>query len=338
MSKPKPCFGVIVLCLALFCPGCSLLPRLEKEEPPKEATAQLTIVYAEDSLLYLPLYTAINQDFFQKENLIINLQKTNSQEALTGLRTGAYNLMLSGAETVFYAYQQDEKDKLIMLGQTAIKTGHFLLARKSEEPFTWKEVKGKVIISTASGEASTIALESILGKQDLRPFLDVHLINNLPSALRPGTFLSGTAQFMLATEPIATLSEKEGAGQVVASLDEQLGVNIPTVFLTTKNRLKEDQELYQKFINALQQGLTWVHEHSPEEIATIAQSFFPEQEEKVLLRGICRYKNLGCWPETPLLTEKALLPFQQILLDTRELNSPLPLYELIAPSFTPKST
>jgi len=60
----------------------------------------------------------------------------------------------------------------------------------------------------------------------------------------------------------------------------------------------------------------------------LAQEFFPEQEEKTLLRGIGRYKNMGCWPETSELTEKELQELQQILLEAQELNSPLPLYEL----------
>ncbi|MDD4665949.1 MAG: ABC transporter substrate-binding protein [Clostridia bacterium] len=331
MRNPKPYFWMMALCLTLCLQGCRLSPHLEKEEPPQEPTAQLTIAYTEDSLLYLPLYVAINQDFFQKENLIINLQRTNSQEAVEGLRTGQYDLMLNGAEIGFYVYQQEHEDKLVFIGQTAIKNGSFLLARKNEETFTWSAVKGKVIISTASGDTSTIILENILRQHRLRPFLDVHLINNLPPLLRPGTFSGGTAHFILTTEPTATILEKEEAGQVVASLDEQLQVNVPTVFITTKSQLKENQELYQRFITALQQGLSWVNQHSPEEIATVAQSFFPEQEEKILLRGICRYKNLGCWPETPLLTGKELLPLQQLLLDAQELNSPLPLHELLAP-------
>ncbi|MGI6588378.1 MAG: ABC transporter substrate-binding protein [Peptococcia bacterium] len=337
MKKLKPYFRIILLCLILFCTGCDFFPRLEKETPKKESPAQLTIVYTEDSFLYLPFYVALHQKYFQKENLTIKLQKTNNQEALTGLQTGDYHLLLGGAENVFYAYQQGQEDKLIMLGQIAIKTGHFLLARNSEAPFTWSNVKGKVIISTGSGDTATIALEHLLRKHDLRPFLDVHIINNLPLPLRAGTFLSGTAQFILATEPTATLLEKEEAGQVVTSLDEQLEINIPIVFFTTKSQLNEKKETYRKFIMALQQGLNWLQKHSPEEIATVAQNFFPEQEEKILLRGICRYKNIGCWSETPLLTDKDLLPIQQLLLEAQELTSPLPLYELFVPSFVPES-
>ena len=337
MQKPQPYFRIILLCLTLFCTGCDFFPRLEKETPPKESPAQLTIVYTEDSFLYLPLYVALQQKYFQKENLTINLQKTNKQAALTGLRTDEFDLMCSGPENVFYAYQQEEEEKLIMLGQIATKTGHFLLARKIEAPFTWPEVKGKIIIGTGSGDVATIALEHLLRKHDLRPFLDVHIINNLPLPLQAGTFLSGTAQFILATEPTATLLEKDEAGLVVTSLAEQLKVNIPTVFFTTKSQLQENKEVYQRFIMALQQGLNWVQKHSQEEIASIAQNFFPEQEEKTLLRGICRYKNLGCWSKTPLLTEKDLQPLQQLLLEAQELTSPLPLYELFIPSLIPES-
>jgi NitT/TauT family transport system substrate-binding protein len=324
------CSMIIFLCLTLLLQGCSPFTRSENDQEDKVSPAILTIAYQEDSLLHLPLYAAIKQDFFTQKNITVELQKiNNSQEAVEGLLSGQYDLVLSGPEISFYSYQRGEPEKLVFIAQSACKNGHFLLSRKSENPFTWNEVKGKVVIGTHSGEASQIALENILRKEQLRPFLDVHMVNNLPPTLRAGIFRSGTGQFILSDEPTATILENENLGQVVTSLDEHLQINIPTVFMATKSNFKEKSELYQNFVTALQLGLTWIEEKSPEEIATVAQSFFPEQKEKILLRGICRYKNMGCWSENPLLTEKELQQFQQILLDAQELNSPLPLYELI---------
>ena len=321
---------MIVLCLTLFLQGCIPFTRTDNGGEEKGSPAVLTIAYPEESLLHLPLYAAIKQDFFTQKNLTIKLEKTNnSQEAIEGLGNGQYDLILSGQEIGFYSYQRGEPETLVFIAKSAAKTGLFLLTRKNENPFTWSEVKGKVIIGTQSGESSQLALENILRKENLRPFLDVHLVNNLPPGLRGAIFRSGTGQFMLSDEPTATILENEGLGLVVASLDDYLQVNIPTVFIATKNNYQENSELFQSFITALQLGLTWVEEKSPEEIAAVAKDFFPEQKEKILLRGICRYKNIGCWSGSPLLTEKDLQQFQQILLDAQELNSPLPLYELI---------
>jgi len=318
------------LCLILFLQGCNPFTRSDNEEEDKVSPTLLTVAYQEESLLHLPLYAAIKQDFFAQKNLKVELQKTkNSQEAVEGLCNGPHDLVLSTPEIGFYSYQQGEQEKLVFIGQLASKSGCFLLSRKSENPFTWSEVKGKVVIGTLSGESSQIALENILRKEHLRPFIDVHLVNNLPLSLRSGIFRSGTGQFILSDEPTATILENEELGLVVASLDDHLRVNIPTVFIATKSKFKENSAFYQNFVTALQLGLAWVEEKSPEEIATVAKDFFPEQEEKILLRGICRYKNMGCWPENTLLTEKELQQFQQILLDAQELNTPLPLYELI---------
>ena len=321
---------MITLCLILFLQGCGSFTRSNNDEDDQVSPVLLTIAYQKESLLHLPLYAAIKQDFFAQKKITVELQKTNnSQEAVEGLISGQYDLLLGGPEISFYSYQRDEPEKLVFVAQSACKNGYSLLARKNENPFTWSQVKGKVIIGTQSGESSQIALENILRKEHLRPFLDVHLVNNLPPSLRSGIFRSGTGQFILCDEPTATILENEGLGQVAASLDDHLQVNIPTVFIATKSKFKEKNELFQSFVSALRLGLTWVEEKSPEEIATVAQDFFPEQKEKILLRGICRYKNIGCWSDNPLLTEKDLQQFQQILLDAQELNTPLPLYELI---------
>lgn len=329
LFPPQPFILLITISLLLLLQGCSPFQDSETEEEVKELST-LTIVYQEDSLLYLPLYAAIKQGFFEQEKLTIELIKTTGQEAVTGLDSGQkYDLMLGGPEIGFYRYQQEEQEMIVFIGQIASKNGYFLLTRMKEKPFSWEQVKGKVIIGLNSGEAAQVSLENVLRKQHLRPFLDVHMVNNLPAALRSGIFSSGTGQFILCAEPLATILEKEELGLVVASLHDVLGINTPTVLMANKTCYQEKGELFQRLNKALRHGLTWVEEKSPEEIALVAKDYFPKQDERILLRGICRYKNMGCWPGTTELTEKELQQFQQLLLDAQELNAPLPLYEFI---------
>lgn len=322
MSKGK-CSFLILCCLLLF--GSSCTPFSPEKKAPEEILS-LNLVLTNDSLLYLPLYVALEQNFFADTNLAVQLHLTEPKKALTGLQRGEYDFMCGGAPPVFYAYQQ-KQEKLIMLGQIATSSGYFLLARPTNLPFSWPETKGKIIICPGSGEAATLALEYLLRQHNLRPFLDLHLINNLPPTLQKGAFLGGTADLILLDEPRATLLEKSDKGQVITSLVEALNLQLPTVIFTTQSQLEQKKVASQKLMRGLQKGQTWLNDHSPEEIATLAFKFFPKTEEKTLLRGICRYKNLGCWA-TIKLTEKDLEPLHQILEAAQELTAPLPLSEL----------
>jgi len=87
---------------------------------------------------------------------------------------------------------------------------------------------------------------------------------------------------------------------------------------------------------ALQQGLNWVQKHSPEEIASIAQNFFPEQEEKTLLRGICRYKNLGCWSKNAFADRKGFTTSTATSLGSSRTHFPLTALRIIHPFTYPR--
>lgn len=331
MNKLKLHFLIIFLFIFLL-QGCNSLQRT-KEDPQKERIS-LTIAYQEDSLIHLPLYVAQAKNFFKDEGLTVQLQTSaTSQERVAGLIGGQYDLLISGPEVGFYVYQQENQDKLVYLGQTAAKDGFFLLSRKEDENFTWSNVQGKVIIGAETGTYQEIILEDILRINKVRPFLDVHLTNNLPLSLHSGVFNSGTGHYLLVDEPRATSLERENSSHIAAYLGEHHNINLSSVVVAVKNRVHKEKEPYQKFIKALHRALLWIDEHSPEELTSIAMHYFPDQEEKNLLRGICRYKNQGCWPETPLLSEKELLKFQKIMLAAKELNSAIPINELIEPSF-----
>ena len=66
---------IIFLCLTLLLQGCSPFTRSENDQEDKVSPAILTIAYQEDSLLHLPLYAAIKQDFFTQKNITVELQK-----------------------------------------------------------------------------------------------------------------------------------------------------------------------------------------------------------------------------------------------------------------------
>ncbi len=349
MYRLKPLFISIFLLIFLLT-GCA------SKSPPKEPViSTLTIAYQEDSLLHLPLYAALQNNFFQDEGLLVQLQKyASTQEAVESVISGKYDLLLSGSELGFFLYQQGQPNKLVYLAQSTVKNGLFLLARKTTsskkdkssgknellskgvQSFSWKDVKGKVILGAENGELAQILLETILKQQQIRPHLDVHLLTNLPPSLRLGTFQSGTAHFFLTTEPAATILEKEESGQVVTSLNENTEPLVSSVIYAAKEKIPQKQDSYQKFMNAFSQGLRWVNEHSPEKLAAVGKAFFPQQDEKNLIRGIGRYKNSGCWSKSPLLEKKELIKLHDFLLKAGELNSALPaaaLNGLTEPSF-----
>lgn len=315
----------LLLLLLLFC-GCGGGDGDLKRRAKKEPAAGITVYQVTPSLLALPLYAAIEEGFFAKENLRVTVETTWSRDkALEALlnNTATIPILLDSPETLLYLTQQENKDGLISFAQTACATGFFLLARENQKPFTWQDLKGKVVIAYRDGELPEVIFEFILKNNGLKPHQNVHLIQNLPYQAYQGVFLAGTGHYILAAEPAASQMEKENGSIVVASLETSAGPLVSSVCITTGDYLASKRENCEKFVRALAEGLLWLDERSPEEITAIAGKYF-SQEEGILLRAVSRYKTLGVWPLTPRVDSDGLKRLQEIMLQESELNSLIP--------------
>lgn len=299
-----------------------------KEQPKETETVEIKIIENQHSLLFLPLYLSCELEFFKRQGLEVFVETATTQEnALKSMLSEEAPFLIGTPESAFFHLQQNKEKPLILIAQTASKSGCFLIERKSAKPFEWQNLKGKSVLGYSNGELPEILFEYLLKKNSLRPFLDVHIVQNLPSRLFEGSFLAGTGNYLLAAEPLATRIEKASDGILAVSLDTAADPLVTAVILTTPEYLEKNPVISQNFVRGLEQGLNWVNEHTPEEITEIGRKFFPE-EEMVLLRAISRYKTLGVWPDTAKIDLEGIKNLQEILAEKKELDSDLILEQL----------
>ena len=94
------------------------------------------------------------------------------------------------------------------------------------------------------------------------------------------------------------MTEKEGKGYIVASVGEAAG-DIPyTAYFAKKSYIEKNEEIIQKFTEAIYEGQKWVKEHTAKEIAEVIQSFFPDTSVEMLESAVQTYKDIEAWNET----------------------------------------
>ena len=334
MSKNKLCICIFML-FVLFAATCSCSNT--KPSPLRKKDVQVTdlkITEVVHSLAFLPFYAAIELGYFREEGLNINLETVwDSNTGFTKLFSRETDLLLAGPEQSFYYLQQKKRQETIHLAQVIQKIPYMLIARKAEDAFNWQKLKGKIVIGENPGSLPEMVFEQMLRKENLQPFLNVHIIHNLNYRTLTGTFRAGTGDYLLTMEPWASGLEKEYEGSVVA-----LGRNFPeplpyATVMAVPEFVQQNHAHCQKFLNAYWRGLYWTNMHSPEELLVIAQKYFPQEKETILLRGISRYKTLGLWPDTPLVSETGMEKIQGIMLESKELNTKLNITSLIDNTF-----
>ena len=281
------------------------------------------------SVFYAPQYAAINNGFFEKYGLKIELiTGQGADKVMTAVLAGQSDIGFAGPEAAIYVYNEGKEDYIEVFAQMTKKDGSFLVSREKNEDFKWNDLKGSTIIPGRKGGVPYMTFEYVLKQNGIDTKNDVVLDDSIKFDLMAGAFAGGTADYVTLFEPTASMTENQGKGYIVASVGEASG-DIPyTAYFAKKSYIENNSEIIQNFTNAIYEGQVWVKEHSAKEIAEAVQNFFPDTDIKMLENSIQRYKDIDAWNETPVLEKEAFERLQTVMEEVGELETKAP-YELI---------
>ena len=110
-----------------------------------------------------------------------------------------------------------------------------------------------------------------------------------------------------------------------------------TAYCAKKSTLEAYPELAQKFTNALQKGMVYVQEHTPEEIAAVIQPQFAETDLETITAIVARYYEQDTWKDNLIFEKSSFDLLQDILEDAGELNERAPYEDLFTTEFAKKA-
>lgn len=236
---------------------------------------------------------------------------------------------MHGPEASIYVYNEGKEDYTQVFAQMTKKDGSLLVARNKTDEFSWEDVKGKTIIPGRKGGVPFMTLQYVLRKNGINPETDVILDDSIKFDLMAGAFASGDADYVTLFEPTASMTEKEGKGYIVASVGEAAG-DIPyTAYFAKKSYIEKNEEIIQKFTEAIYEGQKWVKEHTAKEIAEVIQSFFPDTSVEMLESAVQTYKDIEAWNETPELKEESFERLQEVMTQAGELTPKVPFDKIV---------
>ena len=290
------------------------------------------------SIFYAPQYVALQQGYFKEQGLDVKLDTAwGGDKAMTRLLAGQADVALIGAETTVFVKQQGNADTVVSFAQATQRDGTFLISRNKIEKFDWSMVKGKSILGSRKGSMPEMVGEYVYGKNGLKPFQDVDIIQNVSFDNLATAFAAGTGDFYQAFEPEASTLEKAGKGYIVASLGQDSGKLPYTVFMTKSSYLKSHPEQVQKFTNAVQKGQDFVHNATPEEIAKVITPFFPDIDADILVSVVKRYQEIDAWPSDTIIDQEEFDLMKGIMKEAGELKQDVPYIELVNTEYAEKA-
>ena len=169
----------------------------------------------------------------------------------------------------------------------------------------------------------------MLRKNGINPQKDLTLDDSIKFDLMAGAFASGNADYVTLFEPTASMTQNQEKGYIVASVGEAAGEIPYTAYFTKKSYIENNEDIIQKFTNAIYKGQQWVKEHSSKEIAESIQSFFPDTDVELLATVIQNYKDIDAWNDTPILREESFNRLEEVMTLAGELKENVPYNEIV---------
>lgn len=318
--------GVLsVLMVLTMCVGCG-----EKESK----LVKVTLNEVAHSIFYAPQYVAIENGYFEEEGIDLELVTGfGADKTMTALVAGEADIGFMGAESSVYLYAEGADNYAVNFAQLTQRAGNFLVAREPIEEFTWDMLKNQDVLGGRKGGMPEMVFEYVLKMNGLDPAKDVNINQSIDFGSTAAAFSSGQGDFTIEFEPAATSLELANEGHVVASLGVDSGYVPYTSYCVTKEYLAENEEIIQKFTNALQKGMEYVNTHTPEEIATVIAPQFEETDVETIELIVHRYYEQDTWKDNLIFEEESFDLLQNILESAGELEDRTPYDKLVNTQF-----
>ena len=312
MKKGMCCLCCALLMLALLLTGCG-----GREADAERVTVRLNEVT--HSVFYAPQYVAMELGFFADEGLDIELTNGGgADKVMTAVVSGGADIGLAGPESCIYIHGQGKDDLPVIFAQLTKRDGSFLVGR-TDNDFTWDDLRGKTILGGRKGGVPEMTLEYVMKQNGVVPQVDAVVDTSVQFAMMAGAFTGGQGDYVTLFEPTATEVEKAGHGYILCSIGEQSGEIPYTAYFAAASYLQDQADTIQRFTRAIARGQAWVQEHTAEEIAAAIAPQFPDSDLSVLTAVTQRHLDIDAWNAVPRMEQAALERLETVMEGAGEL-------------------
>ena len=312
MKKGMCCLCCALLMLALLLTGCG-----GREADAERVTVRLNEVT--HSVFYAPQYVAMELGFFADEGLDIELTNGGgADKVMTAVVSGGADIGLAGPESCIYIHGQGKDDLPVIFAQLTKRDGSFLVGR-TDDDFTWDDLRGKTILGGRKGGVPEMTLEYVMKQNGIVPQVDAVVDTSVQFAMMAGAFTGGQGDYVTLFEPTATEVEKAGHGYILCSIGEQSGEIPYTAYFASQSYMTAHPEVIQGFANAIARAQSWINDHTDREVAEAMAAQFPDTSLDTLESVTARHRQIDAWNSTPVMEKAALERLETVMTEAGEL-------------------
>lgn len=271
-------------------------------EPRKVVVSQLF-----QSVMFLPLYVALDQGFFEKQGLAVTKQTSGSPNAsLSAVIAGSAEFSLHGPEWTAIAASKGAEVQVIA---GVVNHAAIWIAAAPAVPYSGvKDLAGQTVSTGMMPIASTSLFTKLLRDSGIDPVASKITVKQVQAGSELGPLLAGQASVAVLFQPALEQAAAKGY-KVVHSFPAQYG---PYLLSAITARKSVDPDTAQRFIAGLEGALRFMRSHPAETLAT-ARANFASIEPAVVDAAVKRMLDEQVYATSVAISPDAL----RVAMDTQ---------------------
>jgi NitT/TauT family transport system substrate-binding protein len=246
------------------------------------------------AVFYGPFYATHALGFYTDEGVEVDLLNSPAPAAAAaGLLDGSIDISWGGPMRVMKAHDIDPRSPLVCFCEVAGRDPFFLVGKGDPSSFRLTDLTRLKVGTVSEVDTPWLCLQHDLRLQGIDPekldrVTGRTMAQNL-EALRAGEL--DVAQLF---EPYVSMALRAGAGEILYAASSR-GPTCYTTFLASRDSVRRNRSAFDAMVRATRRTLTWVAEHSAEELADAVVPYYSHVPREILASSLQRYRDAGLW-------------------------------------------
>lgn len=321
----------VLIFVALFSVVGLLAIFFWADRSPKQATQdRIVINQAAKTLLYLPLYVAIDKGYFSDEGLSVTVNTGGGDsQAFAALIGGSAQFAQGDPTFVAISHEKGGPGRVIAAVLNRASFWGVAFSDKLQPITNPLQFKGLRVVTYPCPNTACVLQKRLVEQAGLRLGEDTWMIA-ASFGTEFGPLERGAADVAMSIEPAISQAAARG-GRVVFSYADSWGPFLLTGLMTTETYIAENPKVVQGVVVAYERALRFIHTN-PLGAAEVGARQFPEVGADVIRTAIGRMTGERVFPEHAAVEEKAWRSALQVRIDLADLKA-MPTAQLIDNSF-----
>jgi len=267
---------------------------------------KVIVSQAFQSMLYLPLYVAINEGFFTQQGLELTKETAGAPSvALSAVISGSAQFSIHGPEWTAIAASKGAPVDIIA---NVVNGAAVWIATSPDFKFSGiKDIKGQKVVTGLMPTTSTSLFIKLLKENGMAAKNDVEMLQ-VAIGSEPGPFVAKQADIDVMYEPGLDQVVAKGM-KVVYGFPKSYG---PYAFSAVTARKDVDPDTAQRVVNAMEMAMRFMAKNDARTVE-IARKEFPTLDPAVVESAVKRMLADGVYPPSVDITADAL----KVSMDTQ---------------------